>query len=334
MIRKHLRYICISLTAALLLTGCVKDDLHECPNEYELQFVFERNMLNADAFASQVKSVDVKVFDPTTGKQVCSRSEQGSALASGNYRMKLPVPPGTYNIICWGSMAEGESFGYADPTAETLEAQNVVLNTQDGISKNRLNNLFHGLETNVTFVDNNTRGSFDVQTAKVYLTKNTNRVQVLLLNLDGTKLDESGFTFRITSKNAEMAYNNSLYAKRTVEYRPWHIDPIVSENEASPTPVQSGVSAEFSLGRLSESAESRLEVFRISDGERIISIPLEQNLLLYKGEFYSYMSNQEYLDRQDDYTITFILDDNNNWDKAAMIYINKWATLPIQYQEW
>ena len=27
------------------------------------------------------------------------------------------------------------------------------------------------------------------------------------------------------------------------------------------------------------------------------------------------MTDQEYLDRQDDYSITFILDRNNNWDR-------------------
>ena len=71
-----------------------------------------------------------------------------------------------------------------------------------------------------------------------------------------------------------------------------------------------------------------------SDGETIVSVPLERNLLLYKGQFHASMSDDEYLDREDDYNITFILDKNNNWDSAAMIYINNWATLPVQYQEW
>lgn len=337
MTRKHLRTICISLAAALSLTSCIKEEFHECPNEYELRLVFERNMLNADAFANQVKSVDVKVSDPATGQLVYTHSEQGSALASGGYRVPLPIAPGTYNILCWGSMAEGESFGYAHPQAEMLDQQNVILHTENGISQSRLNNLFHGMMTNVTFIDNNTRGSDEKQIKTMGLTKNTNRIQVLLVNLDGTVLDENDFSFKITSANAEMAYDNALSAKRAVEYRPWHVSAIIPEAvDARAATLQPGVSAEFSTGRLSDSQDSRLEVFRHSSGERerIISVPLEQNLLLYKGEFYSYMSNQEYLDRQDNYTITFILDSHNNWNKTAMIYINEWATLPIQYQEW
>ena len=331
---RHLIKICISFLATVALTGCVTEDFEECPNEYELKLVFDRNMLFADAFASQVKSVDIKVFDSDTGQEVYAFCDQGAALASADYRVPLPIPPGSYDILCWAGMAEGNSFGYADPAADILEHQSVILNTQNGTSDRRLNNLYHGLARNVTFTDNNTIGSTQVQTATVSLTKDTNRIYVMLHNLDGTELQESNFEFYISSDNAEMAYDNSLDAKRKVTYQPWHITPISPESADSRANVQSALGAEMSVGRLSTKSDSRLDVYRVSDGERIISIPLERNLLLYKGEYYNYMSDQEYLDRQDDYVITFILDKNNNWDKAAMIYINNWATPPIQYQEW
>jgi Protein of unknown function (DUF1812). len=38
------------------------------------------------------------------------------------------------------------------------------------------------------------------------------------------------------------------------------------------------------------------------------------------------MSNQEYLDRQDEYNIMFFLDSNNNWIKTRII-INGWAVV-------
>lgn len=332
MTRKHL--ICISLTAAFLATGCVTEDLPECPNEYELRIVFDRNMLYADAFASQVKSVDIKVFDSATGRQVFSHTEAGDALAADGYRVALPVPPGSYDILCWGGMAEGNSFSYADPAADILEHQNVILRTDGGESRARLNNLYHGLLRGHQFIDNNDIGSTDRQTATIYLTKDTNRINVLLLNLDGTAMEEGDFTFSISSANAETGFDNSTAARRKVTYRPWHITPITAETYSRATLAGTALSAEFSTGRLIDKGDSRLDIYRTADGERIISIPLESNLLLYKGEYHSSMSDQEYLDRQDDYEITFILDKNSNWDKAAMIYINKWATPPVQYQEW
>ncbi len=334
--------ICISTMASVLTGGCIREDFAECKNTYDLRLVFDRNMLYTDAFASQVRSVDVKVFDSSTGREVYSYADSGAALAQADYRVALPIPPGTYDILCWAGMAEGDSFGYALPAADMLQQHNVTLNTENGVSRRRLNNLYHGLTRGVTFVSGNSLGHDQAQTTTVYLTKNTNRVCVMLHNLDGTELDESGFTFSITSGNALMNYDNTLDPAGRVTYRPWHVTPIILETETKSEtktetksePVQSALAAEISMARLVPDGNSRLDVYRTADGERIISVPLERNLLLYKGEYHSMMSDAEYLDRQDDYTITFILDRNNNWDRAAMIYINNWATPPVQYQDW
>ena len=330
--------ICISTMATVLTGGCIREDFAECKNTYDLRLVFDRNMLYTDAFASQVRSVDVKVFDSSTGREVYSYADSGAALESADYRVALPIPPGTYDILCWAGMAEGDSFGHALPAADMLQQQSVTLNTENGVSSRRLNNLYHGLSRGVTFVSGNSLGHDQNQTATVYLTKNTNRVCVMLHNLDGTELDESGFTFSITSGNALMNFDNTLDPAGRVTYRPWHVTPIMLEtepkSETKSGTVQSALAAEISMARLVPDGNSRLDVYRTADGERIISVPLERNLLLYKGEYHSMMSDAEYLDRQDDYTITFILDRNNNWDRAAMIYINNWATPPVQYQDW
>lgn len=334
--------ICLSSIVSAMITSCIREDFAECRNTYDIRLVFDRNMLYTDAFASQVRSVDVKVFDSSTGREVYSFADSGAALAAADYRVALPIPPGTYDILCWAGMAEGDSFGYALPAADMLQQHNVTLNTENGVSERRLDNLFHGLSRGVTFVSGNSLGHDQTQTATVYLTKNTNRVCVMLHNLDGTELEDSGFTFSITSGNALMNFDNTLDPVGRVTYRPWHVTPIMLETETKSEtktetksePVQSALAAEISMARLVPDGNSRLDVYRTADGERIISVPLERNLLLYKGEYHSMMSDTEYLDRQDDYTITFILDRNNNWDRAAMIYINNWATPPVQYQDW
>jgi len=331
--RKHLIYAVLPMLAAsMALTSCITEDLQECPNDYRLRIVYDRNMLNADAFASRVHSVDIQVFDHSSGLPVYRHSESGEALASGNYTVSLPVPPGVYDILCWGGMADGTSFSHALPPAEALTGQNVVLDAPGGVSDKRLNDLYHGLLREATFIDNNDIGSLEPQTRTIYLTKNTNRVNVMLMNLDGKEMRKDDFRITITSANGDMGYDNMLLSGRNITYGHWSISPIVSEM-AGNVSTQSALSAEFSLSRLTADTHSRLDVTRLSDGERIISVPLEDNLLLYKGEFYASMSDDEYLNREDDYTITFILDTNNNWDVAAMIFINKWATLPVQYQE-
>ncbi len=70
-------------------------------------------------------------------------------------------------------------------------------------------------------------------------------------------------------------------------------------------------------------------VHRKWDNTDIIKIPLVEYLLLIKGR-YGDMPDQEYLDRQDDYSMIFFIDQNSNWNIAGGIFINSWAVVPPQ----
>ena len=57
--------------------------------------------------------------------------------------------------------------------------------------------------------------------------------------------------------------------------------------------------------------------------ENVLTIPLVDYVLLVKGNYNREMSDQEYLDRQDEYNMTFFLDNGNRW-MNAYIHINSW----------
>ena len=61
-------------------------------------------------------------------------------------------------------------------------------------------------------------------------------------------------------------------------------------------------------------------------GETVLSIPLIDYCLLVKGNYNRNMSDQEYLDRQDEYNMTFFLDENDRWVNST-IYINSWKVV-------
>ena len=48
--------------------------------------------------------------------------------------------------------------------------------------------------------------------------------------------------------------------------------------------------------------------------------------LLVKGNYNRQMSNQEYLDRQDEYNMTFFLDEDGDWLSASII-VNSWRVV-------
>ena len=60
-------------------------------------------------------------------------------------------------------------------------------------------------------------------------------------------------------------------------------------------------------------------------GEDVFRIPVADYALLVKGHYRENMSDQEYLDRQDEYTMTFFLDEGE-W-VSSFIYINSWRVV-------
>ena len=141
------------------------------------------------------------------------------------------------------------------------------------------------------------------------------------------------FSISISADDSELAYDNSVLPD-TPEfcYLPWSLTGGVAEMpdgmEGTVTSVSS-VLAELSTSRLMKGAECYLTVTRNSDGKEIIHIPFIEYLLLVKGN-YRPMSDQEYLDRQDEYSLTFFLDSGLNWYSRIGIYINSWHIVPPQ----
>ena len=46
--------------------------------------------------------------------------------------------------------------------------------------------------------------------------------------------------------------------------------------------------------------------------------------LMIKGSANRHIEDQDFLDRQDDYTMMLILDNNNRWNLKLGLYINSW----------
>ena len=68
----------------------------------------------------------------------------------------------------------------------------------------------------------------------------------------------------------------------------------------------------------------------MEDNTNIIHVPIIEYFLLEKGERHSQYSDQEYLDRRDDYSALFFIDKEKGWYMAGGIYINSWAIVPPQ----
>lgn len=321
-------FACMSALHAC--NSVIYDDEGDCSVNYRVKFRYDYNMKYADAFAREVNTVTLYLLDKS-GNIVWQNTEQGDALASGDYAMTIDVEPGEYDLLAWCGTSDKGSFTIPQATVGT--GLTCTLNRQydtDGAAfvKKDLDRLFHGWLPEQTFGD--TEGTY---TYTIPLVKNTNNVRVVLQHLSGEPIDRDKFVFTIRDDNGCMDWDNTLIPDEPVTYYAWHIDSgeagvdtqVRSVNDASRS-VFSAAIAELTVPRLVKGQETRLTVTNMETGETVFSIPLIDYALLVKGFYNRDMDDQVYLDRQDEYDMVFFLDEGDRW-LDTYIYINSWKVV-------
>lgn len=336
---KKLHLISVAMAASTAMTGCslIHEDIPACPAQLKVRFVYDCNLKFADAFAHEVKSVNVWAFD-STGAPVWSGSASGEALGEDGFELVTPLLEGTYDFISWCGLEGNDDCTLQNYTPASKEELELRLNTisEDGLNviNTRIPGFFHGSTTDVGFeVD---PGNPTYKTVTIPLMKDSKDIRIMLQHIDGSAIDNRDFTVTITDANSWMAWNNNIIPGcPTVSYRPWNIKyGQVTAPRATSRDITSVSSLlfELSTGRLMENSGAMLTIHRNWDDRDVIRIPLIEFLLLVKGH-YGDLTDQEYLDRQDDYSIVFFIDQHSNWYEAAGIFINDWAVVPPQSED-
>lgn len=320
---------------ATALTSCdsiLGEDEADCSVDYRVKFKYDMNMKFADAFANEVRSVTLYAFDQN-GRFAFQSTEQGGMLAEDGYAMKVDVEPGDYDLVTWAGLEGEESFAVPVliPGVSTLDDLNCRMNREylgraaDGSAyvDEDLKPLFHGMVKKQNFG----RAHSD-EIITVPLTKNTNNVRIVLQHLSGEPVEVDKFTFTIEDENGLMDHSNRLMKDEELTYYPWHTDQGTAGMGPDGSRAQTSVSvaiAELTVGRLVVENNPVLSIYNDKQ-EKVLSIPLIDYALLVKGNYHREMSDQEYLDRQDEYNMTFFLDENDRWHDA-FIYINAWRVV-------
>lgn len=339
---RNARIIFPALFLCVLSAGCdggIYDDLDPCETTYRIKFRYDYNMKYADAFPAEVGSVAVWAFD-SDGKLVWSHKEEGDALAKEGYAVEVPLPTGKYDFVSWCGLSDDGSFAVDSDTPQSKSELATTLLFPSAVKRGEkirehnmaLTGLYHNVTTGVEIKhDPSVETTNDIVLS---LVKDTNYFKILLQNLDGTTMKDGDFSFYITADNERLEHDNIPVKGETFHHLPWKTtlgeanlegeDP----EEGTVTTV-SGILAEMHTSRLIAGGKNLLVVHRNSDNKDIIRIPLIDYLLLVKGN-YRAMTDQEYLDRQDEYSLTFFIDKNLNWYREIGIYVNSWHVVPPQ----
>ena len=322
---------------AMFFSSCensvIFDGEGDCQVQYRIKFKYDKNMKFADAFGNEVTSVALYVF-AEDGTLVYQGNESGEALASGEYSMPVELEAGKYELLAWCGVGDGQSFSLPTTTVGVTTKEEVVcrMNTriENGVNivDEDLRPLFHGMTELIV----GSEPGIHYQTLS--LTKNTNVVRVVLQQLSGADMNEELFSFEVQDYNSYMAHDNSLKGDDLVVYKPWDItvgnadvNAEVYKSNVSRAGTSVGVAvAEMTTGRLMADSRPVLVVRNLLEDKVVLSIPLIDYALLVKGNYNKAMSDQEYLDRQDEYNMTFFLDESGNWMSSSII-INSWRVV-------
>ena len=298
-----------------------------------VRFKYDMNMKFTDAFQNAVNSVTLYAFDKN-GVLAFQKTEEGDLLKQDGYRMRLDgishSDKAEYDFITWAGEPDNESFiipllTVGKSTKDDLYCQ--LKRAEGGIVNDDLEALFHGQANDLNFGRAATSKMDDVV---VPLVKNTNNIRIVLQHLSGKPVDVENFNFTVTDENGLMKYDNSLMEDEVLTYQAWRTDDGKAglgdqvENVEGVTEINVAI-AELTVARLMTTERPILTITN-AEGKKVLSIPLVDYALLVKGYYNRDMSDQEYLDRQDEYALTFFLDEADEWI-ASTIIINSWKVV-------
>ena len=326
------------LLSAGCLSGCIKDDLSDCPinvdpdpepepepepttGTFRLALTYtmhntQENGTYVDLFNDQVHKVDVFVFDES-GRFIQQITEEAAPQFAENYTKEIELPGGDYQFVVWGNHYEDETVhNYGDITTLLEEGRMTLLQTLSRSTDIGMltDSLFHGCTPQTVTVENGKD-----QVVPIDLMKNRNDVRVVVRWREKGMTEgychhtehAQNITATLTDNNAVHDFLNNIVGKQEVTYQPgrfpeWYNPFFHGEMEVYPTEEAYTYVADFSELRLmKDNADSRL-VIRNADGTTVYEHALTgPDGLITRLEQYQ---TQEALDREDRYLIELLFE--------------------------
>lgn len=335
--------------AALGFTSCglINDDSDCVESVNVFEFSYDRNLKFADAFTAEVKSVLLLGFDQS-GTLVYARRARQSEMGQDGKTLEIRMQPGEYDFLVWGGDYD-DHFSIADAKIgqSKLTDFTCLLNTDEnhpdspdaplthGHSTNQLEHLYHAL-VHLTLPYSSPSAPAH---HKINLTKDTNTIRIMLQQQNAEHaLKASDFIFEITDRNAHLNHDNTMHPDQDqghVMYHPWNTSEgsteyntdskSRAENDGTTAPAEGRIDvvlAELTTNRLHPDNNTVLTVRKRDTGKTLFSIPLQKFALMIRNSNFAKMDAEEYLDRQDDFSLTFILDENQHWTAVSINVLN------------
>ena len=357
------KLVCFSAIALTTMSSCIKEDMDDCPpaiSKVALQFDYTYNVKQADAFAAEVKNINVYAFDEN-GKFFDSYIESREKFETGHTMEITGLKDGKYTFVCLArdrqvmSRAEDDemefSFASLTPGVSTIDDLTERMGKDNGeeIKNDKEFAALYTAKTQVDFQRLNQKGNEGtVVTSTLSLMKSTKTYRIVLLPYENDQADfkPENFDVRIEGSSAWLDHKGEKVKNERITYLPYNMERRANydgaHTEVNEEPVDQALIYDLSSSRMFERQNDR-RVVRDGDknnydDKRIIITDLRDKdhpielfnhslpwfLALCGEKVNQNWDDQEYLDREDHYVLMFYVSDKRDYNMITKVNVNGW----------
>lgn len=357
------KLVCFSAIALTTMSSCIKEDMDDCPpaiSKVALQFDYTYNVKQADAFAAEVKNINVYAFDEN-GKFFDSYIESREKFETGHTMEITGLKDGKYTFVCLArdrqvmSRAEDDemefSFASLTPGVSTIDDLTERMGKDNGeeIKNDKEFAALYTAKTQVDFQRLNQKGNEGtVVTSTLSLMKCTKTYRIVLLPYENDQADfkPENFDVRIEGSAAWLDHNGEKVKNEGITYLPYNMERRANydgaHTEVNEEPVDQALIYDLSSSRMFERQSDRRSVRDGDkskyDDKRIIITDLRDKdhpielfnhslpwfLALCGEKVNQNWGDQEYLDREDHYVLMFYVSDKRDYNMITKVNVNGW----------
>lgn len=357
------KLVCFSAIALTTMSSCIKEDMDDCPpaiSKVALQFDYTYNVKQADAFAAEVKNINVYAFDEN-GKFFDSYIESREKFETGHTMEITGLKDGKYTFVCLArdrqvmSRAEDDemefSFASLTPGVSTIDdlTERMGKDNSEEIKNDKEFAALYTAKTQVDFQRLNQKGNEGtVVTSTLSLMKCTKTYRIVLLPYENDQADfkPENFDVRIEGSSAWLDHKGEKVKNERITYLPYNMERRANydgaHTEVNEEPVDQALIYDLSSSRMFERQNDR-RVVRDGDknnydDKRIIITDLRDKdnpielfnhslpwfLALCGEKVNPNWDDQEYLDREDHYVLMFYVSDKRDYNMITKVNVNGW----------
>ena len=357
------KLVCFSAIALTTMSSCIKEDMDDCPpaiSKVALQFDYTYNVKQADAFAAEVKNINVYAFDEN-GKFFDSYIESREKFETGHTMEITGLKDGKYTFVCLArdrqvmSRAEDDemefSFASLTPGVSTIDDLTERMGKDNGeeIKNDKEFAALYTAKTQVDFQRLNQNGNEGtVVTSTLSLMKCTKTYRIVLLPYENDQADfkPENFDVRLEGSAAWLDHKGEKVKNEKITYLPYNMERRANydgaHTEVNEEPVDQALIYDLSSSRMFERQSDRRAVRDGDkskyDDKRIIITDLRDKdhpielfnhslpwfLALCGEKVNQNWDDQEYLDREDHYVLMFYVSDKRDYNMITKVNVNGW----------